>query len=247
MKKQIGNNLLPVMMLLFGCIAMSLRRQLYMTGLDEKGLLPRGTTQELLLLALTAAAACILFLAMKKDCGSSRYEDNYSSGKIAALGHWFFALAIYRTMEYGHLPVMIGPIGTACQILGIAAPVCLVLAGFTRLLGRKPFFLLHVVVSLFFIIHVVNSYQTWSSDPQMQNYLFGLLSSLALALFAHYTAAIEAGCGSRKMVLGIGLAAVYLCLAEFAQSPAPLLYLGGMIWALTGNCRVVPAPAEEKD
>ena len=56
---------------------------------------------------------------------------------------------------------------TAWQLFGLAAPVCFLLAGLARALGKKPFFLLHVVPCLFFLVHIVTRYQLWSSQPQM--------------------------------------------------------------------------------
>ena len=67
----------------------------------------------------------------------------------------------------------------------------------------------------------------------MQDYVFALLGAMVLMFFGFYTAAMEAGCGSRRMLLGMGLAAIYLCLAEAAHSAYPLLYLAGMIWVMT--------------
>lgn len=242
-KKGLG---LTLAVLLPGIIAMLLRQQLYLTAVDVKGLLLRNTPLELLVLALTGAVLIFLLLVLRKDRGSNSYTDNYSASILGALGHVAGAAGIFLTV-YTQPPIMEGYIGTAWQILGMGAPACLLLAGVVRLLGRKPFFLLHVIPSLFYLLHVVNCYQLWSSDPQMQNYLFTLLSTLALALFAHYTAAFEADCGNRRMTLGTALAAVYLCLAELGHSTAPFLYLGSMLWALTGMCKASCLPADEKD
>ena len=244
--KRIGkSSFLPMAMVLFGSIAMMLRRQLYLTSLDAKGLLQRGTFLEIMLLALTAAVLCIVFLALRKDRGSDRYEDNYSASIPSALGHVAAATGIFTVC--GMASGAASYLGLLWQILGLAAPVCLVLAGIVRIFGKKPFFLLHIVPCLFLLVYILGSYQTWSSNPQLQDYLFAVLAALSLALFAHYTAAFEAGLGSRKMVLGAGLAAVYLCLAELGWSDQPGLYFGGMFWALTGMCNTVPAEKEEKD
>lgn len=237
---------LPLFALLSGTIAMLLRRQLYLTALDEKGLLLPNTLPELLVLALTGTVLVVLVLALRKDRGSTSYQDNYSASFLSALGHTAGAAGIFLT-TYNQTPMTGGYIGSAWQILGLIAPVCLLLAGIIRLLGKKPFFLLHVVPCLFYLLHVINRYQLWSSDPQMQNYLFALLSTMALALFAHYTAAFEADCCNRRMTLGTGLAAVYLCLAELAWSSSSALYWGGMLWALTSICKVNCSPAKEKD
>ena len=237
---------LSLLVLLCGTAAMLLRQKLYLTAVDMKGLLLKNTPLEWMVLALTGVTAVIVLLALRRETGNSPYEDNYTASVPGALGHVAGAAGIFLTV-YTQPPVMDGYIGDAWRFLGFAAPICLVLAGIARLLGKKPFFLLHVVPSLFFLLHVVSSYQLWSSDPQMQNYLFTLLSTLALALFGHYTAAFEADCGNRRMTLAAGLAAVYLCLAELAWSANSALYWGGMLWALTGMCNTVPAPAHKKD
>jgi len=227
---------LSAAVLILGSAALLLRRQLYLTGVDGKGLLLRGTLLETGLLLLTAAVPVLLVLTVEKTAGSPRFEDNYSAGIPAALGHGAMALGVLSSLlTAGSLPA--GYLGAAWRWLGIATPFCLLLAGGSRLFRKKPFFLLHVVPCLFLLVHIVSNYQTWSSLPQLQDYLFGLLGSLALALFSYYTAAFEADCGNRRMVRLTGLAAVYLCLAELGRTHQPLLYLGGAVWALTGMCR----------
>ena len=187
---------------------------------------------------LSAGVLILLFLVFRKEQGPKEYAANYSGSFPGALGHVAAAAGIFLTVYYPSSGVG-NYLGRAWEVLGMVSPVCLVLAGISRLLGRKPFFLLHVIPCLFFMVHVITFYQLWSSDPQLQNYLFALLGTLALALFSYYTAAFEADCGSRRGTLVSGLAAVYLCLAELAWSAQPLLYLGGALWALTGLCSPV--------
>ena len=227
--------LLPPVMILLGCIAMVLRRQLYLTAVDHKGLLQRGTLLESLLLLLTAAVFGFLFLALKNDRGSTLYEENYTASILAGLGHAAGAAGIFLLVRYGFFPLS-GLVSQLWQILGLAAPLCLILAGILRSIGRKPFFALHVIPCLFLLIHVVGCYRLWSSNPQMQDYFFALLACLAMVLFSHHTAAFEAGIGSRKWVLGSGLAAVFLCLAELGRTDYPAFYFGCMFWAATGIC-----------
>ncbi len=244
MKNRNKGSFLPLAVLPAGAAAMLLRRQLYMTAVDVKGLLVRGTLPGILLTALSAAVFCLVFLAVKKDKGSSLYEDNYSADIPAGLGHVAAAAGIFLLTRGSGIS---GYLGQLWRVLGLAAPVCLVLAGIFRILGKKPFFLLHVIPCVFLMIQLVGSYRQWSSNPQMQDYLFALLASLALMLFAHYTAAFEAGLGNRKMVLGSGLLAVYLCLAELGCTEHPAMYFGGAFWALTGMCAVTLPPEGEAD
>lgn len=245
MKTRKNGSWLTLAMLLFGIIAFSLRRQLYLTAVDDKNLLLRGTPLEQGLLLLTVGVLIFLLLALRKTAGFGWYEDHYGASILAAVGHVAMALAILYTM-LTERPSIMGHMGTAWRWLGLAAPFCLLLAGRARQADEKPFFGLHVEVCMFLIVHIVNHYQLWSSNPQTMDYLFSLLSMIALALFAYYTAAFETDCGNCRMVRLTGLAAVYLCLAELGWSTQPLLYLGGMLWALTSMCSVESA-AEEMD
>lgn len=243
MKNRKKGQALPLAMVVLGNFAMVLRRQLYLTAVDVKGLLLRSTPLEIILLALTGAAFALIFLGLKNDRGSSVYEENYTASVTAGLGHVAAATGIFL-MVRGSAPAMPGLLSQLWQILGLATPACLVLAGIARIMGKKPFFLLHVVPCLFLLIYLVGNYQIWSRNPQMQDYFFALLATLALILFAHFTAAFEAGLGNRKMVLGGGLAAIYLCLAEMGRTDYPAFYFGCVFWAITGLCKITP---REKD
>lgn len=228
---------LPLAAAGLGGAALVLRRLLYAVGMDAKNLLVRWHPLAIALLVLTVGTLACIALTVRKRKGSERYEDNFTPGFPGALGQLAMAGGILVTVLTSR-PMMAGYLGQAWELLGLAAPVCLLLAAAARALGKKPFFLLHVIPCLFLVIHIVNHYQLWSGNPQMQDYVFTLLGTMALMLFGFYTAAFEADWGNRRMVLGMGLAAIYLCLAELARSSYPALYLGGLVWAATGLCRV---------
>ena len=176
-----------------------------------------------------------IILAARKQEPSGDYEDCYKADLLSALGAVAGGAGILMTAGSAD-SAMVNYLALACRYLGLAAPVCLLLAGIARALGKKPFFLLHVVVCLYFLLYIVSSYQTWSSHPQMQDYIFSLLGAMALMLYGFYTAAMEAGCGNRRMMFGVGLAAIYLCSAELARTSCPWMYLGGTLWVLTDLC-----------
>ena len=239
MKNNNESRLLAFVVLLFGLLAMTLRRILYQTAVDEKGLLLSFTFPEVALLVLTSIVLVFLLLMLRGDKITSCYKDLHWSRLPAALGHTAAAGGMVMTLQWGSYAAY-GTLTSVWNVLGYASAACLVLAGILRLLGKKPFFLLHVVPCLFFMVHLLIHCRYWSSIPQMQEYLFALLGALALMLFSYYTAAMEADCGNSCMLWGTALAAVYFCLAELAWSAYPELYLGGMFWALTGLCRKMP-------
>ena len=231
MKRNTGSALLPVLMLILGAAAFALRSALYAVAVDVKGLLLRGHPLEIGLTALTVAAMLLAALVAWKE-EKSGFDAKPLGNCLAALGNAAAGAGILATVLTAE-SLAAGYLASAWQILGYAAPACLLLAGITRMLGKRPFFLLYVAACLFFLVHIVTRYQLWSANPQMQDYVFALLAAMALMFFGFYEASQEAGCGNYRMKLGMGLAAIYLCLAELARSSCPALYLGGILWVLT--------------
>ena len=232
MKGKFGSKGLPLLILLLGLAALALRKALYAVATDVKDLLLKGHPLELALIGLSAAALVLVALAAWKrkeaDCAVAIPSGNLP----AAIGNLAAGAGILVTV-LTQPAAMTNYLNMAWQIMGLAAPVCLLLMGAARLLGKRPFFLFPVAVCLFFLVHIVTRYQFWSSNPQMQDYVFALLGAMALTFFGFYTAAMEADCGSPRMRYGMGLAAIYLCLGELARSSCPALYLGGILWVLT--------------
>lgn len=237
MKRNSGGTKLPVWMLIWGIAALVLRKILYNVAVDVKGLLVKNHPLELGLIVLTAAILAGIVLAVRKQEGSGVYEDYTLAGIPGAIGNVAAGAGILATVLTA-APGMGNYLEAVWRILGLAAPACLLLAGIARILGKKPFFLLHVVVCLFFVLHIVTRYQIWSGHPQMQDYLFSMMGAMALLFYGFYTAALEAGCGDFRMMRGMGLAAIYLCAAELARSSCPGLYLGGIVWVLTDLCSI---------
>ena len=247
MKNLLKPTNLPIVTAALGGIALVLRRVLYAVAVDAKNLLPVNHPLEIALGIFTGLVlACIAASVWKLD-GSGRYEDNFQSDVPALVGHAAAAAGILITV-LTNAPMMPGYLGNFWKVLGFAAPVCLFAAGYARLQGKQPFFLLHLIPCLFLVFHIVNHYQTWSGNPQFQDYGFALFGSMALVFFSFYTAAFDVEAGRRRMQLGMGLAAVYLCLAELAMTQYVWLYLGGIVWALTDLCSLnpVPKPAEDE-
>lgn len=231
MKRNSAGTMPVVTTLFWGVLALVLRRQLYLTGVDARNLLVQNHALGIALTVLTIGVLIRIILLVRKREDDRCYEKLYGGKLPGALGSLAAGSGILLTV-LNTVPETAGYLQAAWHWLGLAAPVCLVLAGIARMLGKKPFFLLHVVVCLFFVMHIVTRYQLWSSQPQMQDYLFSLLGAMGLMFFSFYTAALEADCGSNPMMLGMGLGAVYFCAAELARSSCPWIYLGGIVWVV---------------
>ena len=236
MKQNAGSKMLPVLMLILGLAAFGLRTILYTVAVDIKGLLVQNHPLELALSALTGLALILAAVSAWKQKEPDSVSGNPVQNVAAALGTAALGAGILVTMLMEG-PVSGGYLVKAWGILGLAAPACLMVNAVLRLLGKQPLFLPLVAVCLFFLVHIVTRYQIWSANPQMQEYLYALLGAVTLMFFGFYEASQAAGCGNHRLRLGMGLAAIYLSMAEMAWSTCPALYLGGILWVLTELCR----------
>ena len=220
----------PVVMTALAVLGFVLRRLVYMTAVDGKNLIVSGHPVLIALWVLTAAALALAAFSGWKQKASGL---SFAAHGPAFLGHSLLGAGIALTVLLNPLP-MPGVLGLLWKVFGIVSAVCLLMAGFDRMRGKKPFFALYAPVCLFFAVHVVVHYQIWCSNPQFTDYAFALLASVALSLHSYQLAAFSAEMGEKKMLVCTALAAVYLCGAEMALSVYPYLYLGGILFVLTG-------------
>lgn len=225
--------ILPAPML--GLVALVLRAQLYAYGLDEWGLIPENHPYTMALLGLAVLVVAYAVITVWKEKGTKTYEGNFSASVPAAVGSWVLAAAVLIWgREAGEDALaMIEALHTVLALLCAAA---LAYAGYCRFRGTKPFFGCCGVVSLFFAIHAVACYQTWSSNPQMLDYIFALLGCVCLMLYAYQQTAFAVGMGSRRGLIGLGLAGSSFCLASVPQEEFAPIYVAGALWMLTNLC-----------
>ncbi len=222
---------LPLLAAAMGFVGMGLRWALYAFCMDEKSLLPVNHPVEIALWILTAAAlALIAVLSWKRD-GSSSYADNFTASPLAAVGTIAAGIGILLTVLL-NAPLLNNRLGVAWKLLGLLSFPCLLAAGYKRYQGKQPFFVLPIIPCLFLVMHIINHYQRWSGNPQLQDYVFTLFGTMALMFFCFYTTAFAVDSGRRRMYLGMGSAAVYLCLVSLPEGNCLYLYAGGIFWVL---------------
>ena len=142
-------------------------------------------------------------------------------------------LGIFLT-ALGNSGQMAGPVASLWKIMGLIAGICLIVQGVCTLKKRKAPFLLPLAVCVFFLLHLIDNYRGWSSQPQLQKYLFDLLASLSLTFFSYCDAARKVSLGKPRTRIFSGLCAVYFCLAAIPGSPKfTVLYALCALWALT--------------
>lgn len=239
---------LKYLILCAGLLGGGLRAILYLTGTDAKGLLISGHWAHTAIWALAAAMGCILTAVcfrIPKDALCRR------PGPVGALGCFPAALAFLQISLTG-FRMAESRLETASAVLGCAAAAALVWGGICRLRRKPSIFLCNALVCLCFALRMVCQYRTWSSDPQLQDYCFIMLSHVGLMLTAYYFAEFDAGMGRLRPAWFVGLAAAYFSLAGLWNSQEPLLMLCCALWVLTNlppvcprRTHPVPTPEEE--
>lgn len=245
MKKCNKSGWLPMAVLALGVAALVLRRALYAVAVDEKGLLVSGHPLEILLWIAVFGGTALIAAAVRKLDGSNVYEDNFRPSNLSAVAHFLMGYSILMMVLLDG-PAVSGTVGSLWTVLGCVTAPGFVWAGFSRMRGKKPFFLIHAGACLFLLLHIVSHYQSWSGNPQLQDYVFDLLAAAALMLFSYYTALFEADAGKRRMQLVTGLLAVLLCGAGLSGTEFSGLYVSGALWALTDLCSLTPKPKESE-
>lgn len=227
-----------------GFVCVLLRLGLY--ALEEpSGLLPRSHPFHIatLLIALVTVTAVVRFVLPLKEAGE--YAPNFPADRLASTGSCFAALwMLPAAFTIGEQAA--DKLGLVCMALAFATIPCLLCIGIFRFTGRRPYFLIHGLLCLFFAVHIICRYQDWSSNPQIADYLFGLLACVFLTLTAYYRAGFDLDAGKRRKLLLAGLLAGFFCICSLAGEGEKRFYLSGALWALTDLCAIHPAPTQEE-
>ena len=238
MKNLVNSKYLPLFMAGLGVVGFCLRKGLYAVALDHKNLLLAGHPLQWLLFLVTAAAiALVVIYGMAKEQSKLLWES-----KLTAAGCLVLAVGILVSL----LPegFAAGGLSRLRFLLGLLAAAAMVAAGVQSFLGKPAFFLLPGLVCIFCAVHMLSCYQSWSSNPQILDYLYTLLSSVGLMLFAYQRSALAADCGSEKLAKLFGCITLFCGLTALSGTEYPWLCLAGSIWAFTG---LLSRPAEETE
>ena len=238
MKFSAKPRLLKTGVLISGILGLSLREILYTTGIEESGLLVTGHWAHSAVWILSAAVLAGLLLFARPLRGPKDYGNCFPASVCAGIGACAAGAAVLLTTlrEWN----LAGNLATISSLLGLAAALCLGIVALCRFTGRKPFFLLHAAVCVYFALRVICLYRFWSSDPQLQDYVFYLGAYVALMLCAYHHAAFDADMGRHGPLWFWSMAAVYLCCLSVPASQDGCLPILG-VWAISNTtCLKIP-------
>ena len=214
-----------------GLAALLLQQQAFRTAYDAKGLFVWGNPWTAAMLVLCAGYALALVLWTRRNVtDSGRYEDLFP-------GHWFRGgveiLAGVLLAE--DILYSLTPVTPVMKFFGFAAAAALAAAGGSAIAKKRPLWIFHGLVCLYFALRLLTCYQTWGSSAHMELYAFPIVANVLLVLYAFHRTEADAGLPRRKKLLLTGSGAVLCCFLSLAGSRS-LFYLLTLAWVLASLC-----------
>ena len=227
MKKTMKNELILSMTALLGLGAAFLRHRMLTTAIDEKGLLVPGHPTTIALWAVCLGFLAAAFVLSRSQNVTAAFREHFPPCKIrGSLGIIGGALVtLYGAKMLMQVQLLVG-------VFGIAAGISMVFTGICRLRGKHPSPMFHCVVCVFFIIRLVLSFQLWSADPQLQDYVVQLMACISLMMFAFHRASCDANQINPKRTAFFSLCAGFFCMASLSDTDLSLLLLGAGLWSV---------------
>lgn len=231
MKRNLNDPFWAVVTGLLGGVTLLLRSALFLLGTDSKGLLMTDHPLNTLVWVVTAVAVVLVLAVVWQKKGSGKCEAQKVASIPAAVGAFCLAGCVAVTVSstwpaFARLELF-------RDFAGFLTVPALVWVGVCHWRGRKPFFLFHGLVYLYFTLYAISHYLSWCSRPQIQMLFFSAAGILLLCMFAYYQTALDVNMGKDRMQLFSGLLGAFFCIAAMADGEDWILFAGGAVWALT--------------
>lgn len=237
-------HILPYFTLIAGVVAFILRLILQLTGIDEKGLLVSHHAAGIILYVVAALFLVVLILCVRPLNGVSRYSKLFPASILSAVGCVLAAAGIlYTALEQAFRQPDILTILSA--VVAVVAAVCLVRISMFRQKGERPSYLLHALVTVYFMLQLICQYRYWSPEPQFLLYFFPLLASVFLTLTAYQATCLDAKKGRRWQYVFFNQASLFFSCAALI-SEYWVFYLAMILWTGTNLCSTrIPRPRSQ--
>lgn len=241
---------LPILCAVLGCVGMGLRFWFLQTAVDEKGLLTGHPANLGTVLVCLLTLGALLFALMGRG-DSKKASGMFPASLPGALSTVAAAVAMALSGIAGYREAT-GALLKVAGIVGILSAVACLLLALCRFKGFRAHWLLRGMVSVFFMLHLLQHYQSWFSQPQLAAYIFDLLAHIGLMVVAYQRMALDMGGGGRKaFILSSQLTGV-LCLLALPGSGEVFFHaaMGAWMFLDAGKLRLPrvkePAAAQEE-
>ena len=242
MNRYLKPSRLPYVTLIAGVLVLILRIWLKLAGTDEKGLLVTTHPAHILIFVLTALILAYSLLCVRPLDAVKRYAELFPRGKISCIGCIAAAVGILW-VSFRERTLRSDRVTAVSLVLGVLAAVCLVVLAYYRFRNHRPPCWFHMLVTLFFMAHLISQYRLWSPEPQLQVYFFPLLASVFLMLTAYHASVLDTKIHGRRWFVFCNQSALFFCCVSIS-SEIGLFYLLMALWLSTGLCSLAVQPPE---
>lgn len=219
-----------------GILCAWLRLWLYNNALEPENLLGRPSLQYLL--AAITAVSLLVFLLLARLSPLPEKRPRYPRASDSAFVCLLLASpllmigSVINYLTFRDIPAIL------CAALGICAGVCLVPVAVCRRGGHWPNEMFHAVLTVFCLTFALCYFRRMGHGPQLLDYVFQLFAWISLMLCAYHRCVYDCDRGGRWRLEFFSLCAQFFCLVSLTAGEDTLLYLGGLLWAVTA----LPSP-----
>lgn len=224
----------PWTTLIVGLIGFALRSWLYSDMQD--GLLPADHPAGILCFILLALVMAAVWFGVQNVSSTAAYAELFPPSAAGGAGTLLAAVGI------GISAFSMECVGMFCILVpatGILAAAALAATALFRLKGQQPFWALHCIVAVYFMVRTMACCSTWSSQTQVQLYIFQLLACCFLLMAGYYRAAMGILGGRPALYVFFSQAALFCCCLCCVGSDW-LFYLSAGIWMAADYCIIPP-------
>lgn len=240
MKAPANNKILSLLAIAAGLLCAAARFFLYAFGYDEQGLMENTHFLHLLCWIVAAGFSAYTALTLWKAKLPAAYEENFLSGRsmmfLAVLVPLWFLASAFETPE-----LVTDRLTLSRAVLSFAVVPCFAVTCWFQNRGKRPVFLLHGIICIFFMVDMICRYRPWSGNPQLADYSFHLMACIFLTLTAYHRTAFDVDLSSPGMFRFCSLMAIFFCFGSLVGPEDAQFYIGGALWAVSGLCPSEPS------
>lgn len=222
---KIKTSILPLFTVSTGVLGLIFRFWLNTAGTDKEGLVITNHPSVAMMFIIAAMTFGVLgFCAW----GMDKTPRPFSRSVAGAIGCVIAGIGVLVScfMEQAASSDIMAIVNL---VIGLLAVPCFMYAGFCRFKGTSCPLIPHVVMILFFMVHLVLQYRIWCSVPQLQDYFFPLLGSVFLLLSSFHRASKDLKQSSEAAYLFFSQSALFCCMLSVTGS-SWLFYAAMTLW-----------------
>lgn len=229
-------NDLPLLFLLLGVVGCILRFALFAAAVDSRNLLVPNHPLEWVLWGLTLLCVVLAFSNRKLTVGCP--------GQYGSVGAVILAAGIL--WQCGQVSdVRIASLIYVNFIAAGAAFAALLMLAVSYLRKKQPKFACYAILCVYYCIQMVLSYQHWSEQTQLSEYVFGLGAVVCMTLSFYCFGCNAAGMACQRKQVPLGLLAIFFCAAAVPHGEAPVRDVCAAVFLLTELSNLKPSTPKE--